>query len=93
MLSTFPAVVFGQWEKDKMLSIFPALVSMGMCRHGIAVAPDRQPGMAMLLQSLNLFSTPAMVAQASQAQDRASRVRTAKLALRSSTPSVASASA
>ena len=36
---------------------------MGMCRHGIAVAPDRQPGMALLLQSLNQFSTPAMVAQ------------------------------
>ena len=26
MLSIFPAVVFDQWEKDKMLSIFPALV-------------------------------------------------------------------
>ena len=28
MLSIFPAVVFDQWEKDKMLSIFPAIVFM-----------------------------------------------------------------
>ena len=67
MLSVFPALVFrrrnANWEKDKMLSIFPATSFYAMRRYGIAVAPDRQPGMAMLLQSLNLFSTPAMVAQ------------------------------
>ena len=44
MLSIFPALVFGQWEKDKMLSIFPAFdFSMRMRRYGIAVAPEWQP--------------------------------------------------
>ena len=63
-MSIFPAVVFDQWEKDKMLSIFPFRFSMGKCVGlGIKVAPERQPGMAILLQSLKLFSTPAMVAQ------------------------------
>ena len=57
MLSVFLAFVFrrrnANWKKDKMLSIFPALVFCAMRRYGIAVAPDRQPGMAPLLQSLH----------------------------------------
>ena len=47
-----------------MLSIFPFRFSMGKCVGlGIEVVPERQPGMAPLLQSLIPFSTPAMVAQ------------------------------
>ena len=70
-MSIFPAVVFDQWEKDKMLSIFPFRVFGPCVGLGIEVAPERQPGMAPLLQSLKLFSTPAMVAQ-----DPTARVRT-----------------
>ena len=60
MLSIFPALVFGRrnanWKKDKMLSIFPFRFSMGKCVGlGIEVVPERQPGMAPLLQSLKLY--------------------------------------
>ena len=66
-----------------------------MRRYGIAIAPDRQPGMAPLLQSLIQFSTPAMVAQAEPARlkTRVSRVRTAKPVLCSAIGFSASASA
>ena len=66
----FSCLVFcrwnANWEKHKMLSIFPFQFSMRKCRYGIAVMPERQAGtQASRVKTAELVAPLPSVASAS----------------------------